>query len=108
MKFINGLWAKAAKAGFTGEWKSRITDAYLARARQLVPSVRAHILSEVGFTQQRNSGRKMAIVKKNSRAEAGTGGGHSKSSGTYDASRKIDYSKTSDEDLINDNVTYRS
>jgi len=105
MKYMNGLWKKATDAGFASEWKSRINDAFLARARQLVPSVRSHILSEFLGSQARRSDRTKQVVKKQARSEVNGTGRESKSA-KYNPNKKIDYRKTSDEDLINDNITY--
>jgi len=40
---LASLWKKAVREGYTGEAKSRIISAYLARAKKIVPSVRAEV-----------------------------------------------------------------
>lgn len=106
MRYMNGLWEKARKNGYKPEWKTRISSAFLARARQLVPAVRSRIVSEALGKQVRRADKTRTVVKR-SLPNTGTGGRSSGTSGKLDSSRKIDYSKTSDEDLINDNITYK-
>jgi len=108
MKYMDGLWEKAKKSSYTAEWKTRIISAFLARARQLVTASRSRLVSEALGTESKRSGRTREVAERTRRPEGGGGGAPAKRTGTFDSSRKVDYSKTSDEDLINDNITYRS
>lgn len=109
MRYMNSLWDKAKKDGFSEEWKSRILSAYLARAKSLIPSIRAKFVSEaMGSSSKATEKRKEILDKNSSRREPGTGGRQSRegSNGHVDA-RRVDWGKTSDLDLIEDRVTYR-
>lgn len=109
MRYMNSLWEKAKRDGFSEEWKSRILSAYLARAKSLVPTVRAKYVSEAMGSSSKASGKTKGILEKNgSRREPGTSGRDSKvsSNGQLDA-KKIDWNKTSDMDLLEDRVTFR-
>lgn len=106
MNYMDDLWRKAAKSGFTSEWKSRITNAYLARARQLVPAVRTKVVSDATGMKIRVATKTRTTVEKseqnrNAPARVNKGG-----NGPLNP-KSIDYSKTSDEDILNDNVTFR-
>lgn len=43
---VKNLWDKARKAGFTTDWKDSIQNAYLSRAKVLIPKIRQQVLSE--------------------------------------------------------------
>lgn len=106
IRYMNGLWDKAKKNGYKSEWKTSITTAFLARARQLVPTVRSQIISEALGRSKKAADKTREVVNRTRRPEAGGGGSSSKGSG-FNPNKKIDYNKTSDDDLINDNITYR-
>jgi len=108
LAYMNSLWARARQSGYKGDWKSRITTAYLARAKSLVPTIRAGLISEALGSTRVQDGKKSNVVDKVlGRRESGTSGkAPTNGNVTYDA-KKIDWSKTSDEDLLNDNVTLK-
>lgn len=108
MQYMNSLWEKAKKDSFSDDWKSRILSAYLARAKSLVPSVRAKFVSEARGTSSKSSAKTREIHEKNvSRREPGTSGRDSKPSNGHLDAKRIDWSKTSDLDLLEDRVTFR-
>jgi len=104
LRYMDSLWSKAKKDGYTSDWKSRITSAYLARARQLVPAVRAKIVAEANGTSQRRAARTKEVVDG---VRRGTGSPARESRNSSGITGRIDYNKTSDDDIINDNITYR-
>jgi len=97
VKYMGSLWRRALKAGLPAEWKSRLQTAYLARAESLIPAVRSKFLSDALGTTRKVSAHKEAKVRENeSRGEklpnrVPPPGG---------SSRRLDYSKTSDLDII--------
>ena len=109
MKYINSLWNRAKESGYNEEWKSKILSAYLARAKPLIPKIRAKFVSEAMGTSSRVNGFRKEIQEKNlSRREPGAGGRTSSEvKGPIDA-KKVDWSKTSDMDLLEDRVTYKN
>ena len=107
IRYMDSLWAKAKKAGYTGDWKSSIISAYLARAKSLVPAIRSRLVSEALGTSSNINGKKSKLVEtQTSRKESGSSGREAKESKTID-SRRVDWSKTSDIDLLEDRITYK-
>lgn len=47
MQLMTDLWKKASKAGYSREWKDRISTAYLSRAKLLLPSVAKKVRKEL-------------------------------------------------------------
>lgn len=41
---MKSLLTKAAKAGYVGDWKARVTSAYLARAKNLLPAIQQRLI----------------------------------------------------------------
>lgn len=108
-RYINSLWTRAFKTGFSGDWKARIQNAWLARAETLVPSVRAKLLTEILGTAKNSGNRKKQIAAEVSSEREIPSSGSSRSSGTekvYSA-KEVDWSKTSDRDLLEGKVTVR-
>jgi hypothetical protein len=108
MSLVNSLWARAKKAGYQGDWKSRILSAYLARAKSLVGPVRSRLVSEaLGTTTDVGIKKAEKVAQINGRKEPGQGGRNAlEAPKTYDA-KKIDWSRTSEDDFLNDNITLK-
>ena len=105
VQYMNGLWSRARKDGYSSEWKSRISSAYLARARQLVSSVRSRLVSEALGTKVKSSDKRLKVVEKK-RVEGSSSGRETKNNENINA-KKVDWSRTSDDDFLNDNITYK-
>ncbi|MGH7889985.1 MAG: hypothetical protein ACRENF_05485, partial [Thermodesulfobacteriota bacterium] len=98
MARMGSLWTRAAAAKFSGDHKSRIVSAYLARAKSLVPTVRKKIVLEVlGRKTQSNPERLPP-----SGAPVRMGGKD------IPKAKDIDWSKTSDLDFLRGNYTKKS
>jgi len=110
MRYMSTLWSKAEKNGYTSADKSSITSAFLARARQVVPSIRRRLVAEALGTSAKISSKKIEIVE-NGQARRDVGSsGRPASNGkvvVHDP-KNIDYSKTSELDIINGNVTLKT
>lgn len=111
MRYMNSLWSKAKRDGYSGEWKATITTAYLARAKSLVPAIRAKLVSEALGTSSAVNGHKTEAVEKlNGRKEKELSQGRTNRNGTemknYNA-KQVDWSQTSDEDFLNDRVVMK-
>jgi len=109
MKAINSMWKRAHAAGYAGDWKDRILSSYLSAARALMPAIRAKARA-TAFGSQRQ------LVEENERQARKSEGrkdvsGSANSQGVRGAKpinpKTIDWEKTSDLDILNDNVTYR-
>lgn len=97
MRHMNSLWGKAKESGFTSSSKAKIVNAYLARARDLVPKIRQRVVSEaLGKTPR----------KVESRKEPGSQGRVPSGRRSVDG-KKVDWSKTSELDFLNDKVTLK-
>lgn len=108
MKYMNSLWNKARDAGYSDEWKSRIISAYLARAKSLVPAIRAKFVSEARGSSARATERDNEVREKVAARKAPSGGRTSseRRNGPIDA-KEINWDKTSDLDLLEDRITYK-
>jgi hypothetical protein len=108
IRFMDSLWEKAKRNGRTEADKSRIISSYLARAKSLVPSLRSKYVSEaLGQKTRISSGKKEKVEEISSRKDSSTlGKGSNGREKTYNP-KSINYNKTSDADILNDNITYK-
>jgi hypothetical protein len=109
IKYMDSLWDRAKKSGRTDEDKNRLVSAYLARAKSLIPQLRSKFLAEVngkGPVASADKLKKVAAAA-NRTAESGNGRPSGVKSPDYNP-KKIDYSKTSDLDILNDEVKYKN
>jgi hypothetical protein len=108
IKFMDSLWAKSKRNGRTDEDKARIVSAYLARAKSLIPSLRSKYVSEaLGKSQKHSDQRREKVSTIESRRDSGTQGSSSRTRSSNYNPKVIDYRKTSDEDILNDNISYK-
>jgi hypothetical protein len=108
IRFMDSLWEKSKRNGRTEADKSRIVSSYLARAKSLIPSLRSKYVSEaLGQKTRVASGKKEKVEEVNSRVNAGSNGRGSNTINKNYNPRSIDYSKTSDADILNDNIKYK-
>ena len=64
MAMMQSLWEKAKRAGFPREFKARIVNAYLGRARALMPAIRRKRLAEALGKQDGGTPEKIQPEKK--------------------------------------------
>jgi hypothetical protein len=108
IRYMDSLWNKAKQSGRTDADKARIISAYLARAKSLVPSLRSKYVSEaLGQKTRISSEKKEKIEEINSRVSSGTQGRGSNGKEKGYNPKSINYSKTSDADILNDDITYK-
>jgi hypothetical protein len=93
---ISSLMKQAESAGFTSDWKARVSSAFLARAKAVLPIAKKKVIAEVTGKMERTNPVKRLVPSNSS----------SRVSSSLDAS-KIDKSKTSMLDILNDTVTMR-
>ena len=107
IKFMDSLWEKARRNGRTDADKARIISAYLARAKSLIPTLRSKYVSEaMGHNVRRSAKSKEISERVESRRDSSVGRGSGARRENYDP-KSINYSKTSDSDILNDNITYK-
>lgn len=96
-----GLWKRAAESGYSDASKSRIKRAWLDRARAIAPSVRNRLREEaLGAKDPSREKRKEGDQKKRTFPSSGALSAGRSSSRVLDP-KKIDWNKTSDEDILN-------
>lgn len=95
------MWQRAAKSGFSAEWRNRIRNQVIAAAERLIPTYRqkhkAQALKELGGGKANTN--KLPAGK----AAQNRGSGQRTSSGK----KLVDYSKTSDADIFAGNLKFR-
>jgi hypothetical protein len=103
LSYMDRLWEKAKAEGLTSDSKAKIKSAYLARVKQLVPGVRAKLVSEAIGTSAKVSEKNKAKIEsiesrkdKTGSVKASNGVGKM----TLDP-KKIDWRNTSDLDILN-------
>ena len=105
---MNSLWKKASVEGFSSVHKSNISKAYLERAKEIMPSIRSKIRSAaLGIRTRKKSEGDSDNTNGRREPQNTTGGGSNKGGQSTNDARKIDWSKTSDLDFINDRVTLK-
>lgn len=104
MNQMNSLWRRGMAAGMTPDWKARIKNAYLARAKTVLPQIRAKVRRDSGLY----SGK--ASPRPNNQSNS-TGEGPKRIPAGPPASlrakgsvspKDVDWSRTSDMDILND------
>ena len=107
ISYMDSLWSRARANGRTDNDKARIISAYLARARSLAPSLRSKYVSEA--LGKRIRGETQKRVKMSSVEDRMPSNGRVASTGSKGYNPKsINYRKTSDYDILNDDITYKN
>lgn len=103
-------WGKARRAGYDESSKRQLISAALARAKQLVPEVRNKMRSAAfGKVKDEAEGRRERIQERTpSRRENNSGRVSNHDKKTPLDAKKINWAKTSDADLFNDNISYKN
>jgi hypothetical protein len=106
LRYMDSLWDRAKKNGRTDEDKTKLISAFLSRAKSLIPSIRSKLIAEATGSGPEASAEKLNKVTKVAARVPESGGRPSTKRTDYNPKR-IDYRKTSDEDIINDEITYK-
>lgn len=108
IRFMDSLWDKAKKNGRTDSDKARIISAYLARAKSMIPTLRAKYVSEARGDGARRAEKVKDVTEKAiSRVSSNSGRPSNGRRESYNP-RDINYRKTSDDDILNDRITYKN
>jgi len=101
---LRQLWRRATVGGFTKEHKEAILNAHLSRAKQLLPGIRNRMVAEaLGQKVGKNNNKQKRDIPSGGR---GAAGGVRGNAARLDP-KKIDWGKTSDEDLLAGKITTR-
>ena len=110
---MKALWKKEQQTGYAGKSADSIKTAVLSRAKASIPAIRLKVKTEMGKVKL--SGKKAQSTKqpasKNRHVPTGKSSNFSgKRSGVTSKTnpRNVDWRQTSDLDLLNDNVKFRS
>jgi len=111
MRLMQTLWTQAERAGYKGDWADRLVGTYLNRARQILPAIRQSELNEaMGRKKSPQAGTppgKPQVRKATPGNQAGrTLVRQGFKPGTVQ-SKDIDYSRTSDLDILNRRVVLK-
>lgn len=114
---LETLWKAAKNAGFTEAAKAQIADAYVQKGRQILRGIRSKYVTEAlggkrkiqrpegeeredkGQKVEKNQDRDTKPRKRNFDSHGSSGRSGTRREAVLD-SRKIDYSRTSDEDIL--------
>lgn len=103
---MSSLWKQAAQGGFARNWKDRIVNAALSRAKTIMPQIRAKARAEALGTRQRQSNKVLNSKKGTERVpnnSTNRGGVTKTNLGSLDT-KKIDWKGSSDLDILNGKV----
>jgi hypothetical protein len=106
LKYMDSLWARARINGRTTNDKERIVNAYLNRARAMAPALRSKYVSEALGKRVRAAGEKVSKVQSIPGRTPNIGKTPSNGRTDYNP-KQIDYRKTSDYDILNDDIKYK-
>lgn len=108
---MNALWELAARNGFSREYKKKLVETYLRAAGAKMTGIRARLRGEV---LGKSNGGQTPVVRKEvvrrpppGRTNAASPGGSGKLNVANLDPKKIDWSKTSDRDLLAGKVTLK-
>ena len=109
MSYMGKLWDKANNNGYTTADKTSITNAFLARAKAIVPGIRRKLIAEALGTSVKINKEKQEIVDRGmARKESGNSGKTPVNGNKVYSPKDIDFSRTSELDILNGNVTLKN
>ncbi|HJS83049.1 MAG TPA: hypothetical protein VJ742_09480 [Nitrososphaera sp.] len=97
---VNDMWKKAKAAGFTTEWKNRLTSAYLSRAQVLIPKYRQQVLAEAKVSAKLKPGEDK---KKPIRVAAGASSVN-RSIPSKVKGKNVDWNKADERSMLDGNI----
>lgn len=102
---MNSLWRQAKAAEYNDEWKDRIVNAYLSRAKALVPKHRQKVLAEAKLNVKTEEGKEKKEAKRV--IPSNQTGNRSLGQGKIDP-KKIDWNKTDERAMLDGKITYKN
>ena len=102
---LKTLWSKARQDGYSPASKDRIKNAWLSRAKAVAPGIRNRLKDEA-IGSRANGGKTPEQVQKKRSFISKGGLGARNAPAVLDPS-KIDWRKTSDEDILGDKVKFK-
>ena len=103
---LKTLWGRARQDGYSPQSKERIKNAWLSRAKAVAPGIRNRLKNEAIGSRTNGGDSRQEPQKKRSFISRGGLGSKSNASRVLDP-HKIDWRKTSDEDILGDGSKVR-
>ena len=106
IRYMDSLWDRARTNGRTDNDKDKIIQAYMSRARALAPQLRSKYVSEALGRRVRQASDKIRVSESIPGRTPNVG--RTSRNGSANVNPKsIDYRKTSDYDILNDDIKYK-
>lgn len=102
---MNALWELAERHGYAREYRKKIVENYIRAAQAKMPGIRAKLRGEVLGKTNTGTGPKKEVIKRPPGSKVASNSG--KVNINKLDPKKIDWSKTSDRDLLAGKVTLR-
>jgi len=107
LRKMDSLWENLRQTGMRQSGKTRIKDTYLARAIQVLPSVRARLKSEALGRKPKNNDKTVHRPAGKQEREVKTERPAQKFGQKIPDAKKVDFNKTSDMDIIMGKATLK-
>lgn len=106
MRTLGNLWQRAAKFGYTPDIKKRIAEMYTSRAKQVAPAIAKRLYREATGSGPKPTKKTTNLTPGGGKPSANGNKGKSLSSKTPDI-KTIDFSKSSDADILRGKATLK-
>lgn len=103
---MNALWELAARHGFAREYRKKLVETYLRAANSKMPAIRAKLRGEV-LAKSPAAGPKKEVIRRPPGSKVAANNSGKVPLGKLDP-KKIDWSKTSDRDILAGRVTLKT
>lgn len=107
MRTLQNLWKRAGQFGYTPEIKKRIADLYTSRAKQVAPAIARRLYREATGSGAKPTKKTSTIVPGAGKPSANGNKGRVVSGGKIPDVKTIDFSKSSDRDILRGNIATR-
>jgi hypothetical protein len=108
MRHIDRLWQEAKSNGYRSEDRARLTNAWLARAKSLIPTLRRQMIAEaLGSSPTEIKKKNETIQRQQQRMEPGSSGRPNSQVQRPVSAKRVDFRRTSDMDILNDRITLK-
>lgn len=108
MRTLANLWKRASQFGYSPESKRKIADLYTSRAKQVAPAIAKRLYREATGSGSRPTKKISTLTPGGGRPSAnGNKGSKIVSSGKMPDVKTIDYSKSSDRDILAGKIVTR-
>lgn len=107
MKTLGNLWKRAGQFGYTPEIKKRIADLYTSRAKQVAPAIAKRLYREATGSGSKPTKKTTNLSPGGGKPSANGNKGGKNFGGKVPDVKTIDFSKTSDRDILAGKISTR-